>query len=725
MSTSTGTRKERTVQSRSSEAIIENDKLLIDSFKVFADAGNSVAGTTGAPVANNSPTTPAGNYLAREGDSMIGPFALGPPLDFSIEVDANNTIDIGPLNDNSQYSSNLQLDDLQPNSSVLDIIANAAFDGQKLVLRTFAPTVPYTISQGTLGNGGNIQTGDGNDLTVGDLQTIELIFDESLKINANTGGTWRIQSVSSGSAGITEPIILTINTITPQTPPTKSTIDWSKNPNHITLDRAVEFDFSNLPANGRYEGVLVIIDVDSTGGYTAPVWPAAVLNPPVVSTAADTRTSVMLYTIDGGTVVTHATSVGSSTGGAFATTQLDNLSSPVLNTSIDFDSNAPTNFNGYVSQIVGNTLVNDASGATWTLPAGDTYKWNVNGLEQLEVTETAVNVKNNGLTEYVGYTAGVGQTVVLDAVGESHTLPSGDLYDFKINGISEFTISSVGIGVQNSITLQDSTADPATNGEIQRNGTDVKVFTGGSVLNLSNVPEYPVSDALWEVEDDIDDTRTLKLQVGGIAASTTRTWTAQNASGTVTLLDGGLVQRFVDSITPSTDGTTDWGDSTHHLNQLFTEQITFRALTGPALSTTQYITGDADGIRINIPNGDDITYLEGGTEMMLTSIVSDKMYFRAPSGKDIGWIPSTDALGNVGGFGTTAIPYDTGSVGSAANADTDFGDVIGCMGIYLNTVGVGNPTLCIKIDDGSGTDNRWSAITINRTTGALTGGILT
>lgn len=188
---STGTRKPRDVQSRTTESIIEIDKEFINSLKIFSESSNEVAGLVGAAI-NNSPKTPAGNYLAREGDSMIGPIAFGPPVNFRIEVDANNTIDIGPLNENIQYTSNIQLDDLQPNSSTLDIIANANFDGQVLVLRTFAPTVAYTIRQGTLGNGGNIQTFDGSDVTMGDLQTIVLVFDESLIIGANTGGTWRM-----------------------------------------------------------------------------------------------------------------------------------------------------------------------------------------------------------------------------------------------------------------------------------------------------------------------------------------------------------------------------------------------------------------------------------------------------------------------------------------------------------------------------------------------------
>lgn len=195
--TSTGTRKERNVQTRSNEAITEADKEFINGLKIFSESSNSVAGLAG-PSVNNSPKTPAGNYLAREGDSMIGPIAFGPPLNFRVEVDANNTIDIGPLGENIQYSSNIQLDDLQPNSSVLDIIANAAFDGQILVLRTFAPTVPYNIRQATLANGGNIQTADGNDIVLSDLQMMILVFDESLIVFNNTGGTWRVLSTSGG-----------------------------------------------------------------------------------------------------------------------------------------------------------------------------------------------------------------------------------------------------------------------------------------------------------------------------------------------------------------------------------------------------------------------------------------------------------------------------------------------------------------------------------------------
>lgn len=196
MTTSTGTRKERNVQTRANEAITEADKEFIQSLKVFAESSNEVAGLAGAAI-SNSPKTPAGNYLAREGDSMIGPIALGPPVDFRVEIDANDTIDIGQFNDNAHYSSNIELDAIQPNSFVLNIIANANFDGQILIMRTFGPD-SFTINQGDLGNGGNIQTPDGEDFILVALQMVILVFDEALVLAGNTGGTWRLLSSAGG-----------------------------------------------------------------------------------------------------------------------------------------------------------------------------------------------------------------------------------------------------------------------------------------------------------------------------------------------------------------------------------------------------------------------------------------------------------------------------------------------------------------------------------------------
>lgn len=246
---STGTRKQRDVQSRANDSLIESDKNFIANLKLFSGESDPVGGVAGQG-SQSSPQSPAGNYLAREGDSMIGPIALGPPVDFRIEVDANNTINISPNLQNPQYSSNVELDSLQPNSSVLDIIAGAAFDGQVLILRTFAPTVPYTISQGTLGNSGNIQTPDSDDITFGDLQMLVLVFDEALIINANTGGTWRVLSGAGGS-GTTGTFI-------------SAALSGDQALNLLVNDH-VEFD-TDTPPTGAQGGIVLQIGAGQANG---------------------------------------------------------------------------------------------------------------------------------------------------------------------------------------------------------------------------------------------------------------------------------------------------------------------------------------------------------------------------------------------------------------------------------------------------------------------------
>ena len=275
-------------------------------------SGSSAAGDTGGGT---------GNFLKTEGDTMIGPFALNPPVDFRVIVDSNDTIDIGASSTNNQYSSNIQLDDLQTNSSVLTIITGGGFNGQLLVIRTFAPTIPYTISQNTVGNSGNIELPDSTDLTVGDLETLIFIFDAELITNVNTGGTWRLLSRSDpgtgGGGDITEPIELGFNEVTTETPPTFTVIAGDVfNPSHIDLDQDITLQLDISATASKYKSLFVIFD--TTGGSFTVTWPASVTNPPIIDDSIAQRISVILYTIDNGVLWTHATSVGSSTtGGEF------------------------------------------------------------------------------------------------------------------------------------------------------------------------------------------------------------------------------------------------------------------------------------------------------------------------------------------------------------------------------------------------------------------------
>lgn len=197
---STTAREPRNDKKRTDESILETDAQFIQGLKVFSGDSESVSGLAGGN-AQNSPSAPAGNYLAREGDSMIGPIAYGPPVNFRVQIGTEENINISNLGDSPQYSSNIELDAIQPNGFVLDRIDGAAFDGQILIIRTFGPD-SFTISQATMANGGNIQTPSDEDFELGALQMIYLVFDEALVVFGNTGGTWRVLS-SAGGGGTT------------------------------------------------------------------------------------------------------------------------------------------------------------------------------------------------------------------------------------------------------------------------------------------------------------------------------------------------------------------------------------------------------------------------------------------------------------------------------------------------------------------------------------------
>jgi hypothetical protein len=78
-------------------------------------------------------------------------------------------------------------------------------------------------------------------------------------------------------------------------------------------------------------------------------------------------------------------------------------------------------------------------------------------------------------------TDGVLLAEVLLPAGAS-SIGSAELRDRRLAASLDFeTVNAL------LVDLKDAAADPSANGEIQRNGTDIKVYSGGSVRNLSDV----------------------------------------------------------------------------------------------------------------------------------------------------------------------------------------------------------------------------------------------
>ena len=522
--------------------------------------------------------------------------------------------------------------------------------------------------------------------------------------SARGGGT----SGGGGGSGLTEPLFHTITTLTPQTLPTKTDINSAlTNVFKITLDRDIEFDIIN-PNATKFEMLHIVITQDAVTARTI-LWPGSVNGTPSIDASLRSETTVSLFNMGDGTW-----RFVSTKGGVVGTG--DNWSAfPAIQTT-DMANFSFSNYVGWTAA-VGQSMDVGATGNTWNLPSADVHLFRVNGADQFEVKENSMDVHNHSFTNFVGWTGLVGQGLTLDATGAIYDLPTGDQHAFRVNGTQEFVVAGGALGANSPLSMNSnkitSVTDPTNPQDV---ATKAYVDSGG-------VTEF--TDSTFRIKDNIDDTRKLAIETGGIITATTRTWTAQNASGTVALLDSGSVQNFSDSIRPSTNGTLDWGDSTHHLNQLFSEQITLRSTSGPALSTTAYLTADSSNMIGNVPTGDEYVWKIGGTtHMQWTRDTNGRLFIRSGAAKEMGFVTSTSNI-VVGTSGSIEIPVDGGSVGSAAAANTDFGDSVGCIGMYLNTIGSGNPTICFKIDDGTGTDNRWAAIIINRTTGALSGSILT
>jgi len=255
-----------------------------------AFAGVSAAGSEGG----------TGNFFRTAGDTVNGVFALSPPVDFRIQIDSDGIIDIGESSSNSQYTSNIQLDDIQPNTTTLDTIAGAAFDGQLLFVRTFAPG-SITIAQATFPNGGNIQTPTDDDIVVGNLQTILFIFDASLIIFDNApGGTWRLINTfgTGGGGGISFPIDFPEDdrgTVGASTQDILFT-DSDRHSVKMIISGDVALAFSSPPTNETAYSNIIIVQ-DGTGGHTLTL-PAGTVNKDIVEagflTGIDEETGIVV-----------------------------------------------------------------------------------------------------------------------------------------------------------------------------------------------------------------------------------------------------------------------------------------------------------------------------------------------------------------------------------------------------------------------------------------------
>ncbi len=159
-------------------------------------------------------------------------------------------------------------------------------------------------------------------------------------------------------------------------------------------------------------------------------------------------------------------------------------------------------------------------------------------------------------------------------------------------------------------------------------------------------------------------------------------------------------------IVPLTDLGSDLGDTTHAFSIGYINKVVFDVTTKSIDSV-----GSLD-LEFKVPSLGDMKFIEditqfwrldGGENQSIFSrdiALTTAESIRADGTGEIGfWVTNTTSA--VGAFGTMQMPVDTGSASNAAGADADFGNKVGCFGLYLSSGGT--PIFVIKFDESPST----------------------
>ena len=200
--------------------------------------------------------------------------------------------------------------------------------------------------------------------------------------------------------------------------------------------------------------------------------------------------------------------------------------------------------------------------------------------------------------------------------------------------MSDSNFTGPNIILSDTLTINDSTTDPSSNGQFTRNVNDVKVFTGGSVLNLSTVATFPTSDSNSIVEGSVDDTKEIRFEVDGLTTATVRVITPPDADFTMAGINiaqtFSAAQTFDDvvKLDMNSDITFkaaifDIATSLNPVSDFFVERMRFPTNIAP-ISNAHSISVEAltpDTMMMNVPTNEDWQVTENGAQALGTNLL--------------------------------------------------------------------------------------------------------
>ena len=310
-----------------------------------------------------------------------------------------------------------------------------------------------------------------------------------------------------------------------------------------------------------------------------------------------------------------------------------------------------------------------------------------------------------------------------------------------IGGGAGFGMNSIG-----NLNFIDNLATPAAAVSLYSDGTDLFANTGGDVKNLSDIGIVTglTADRIL-ISNGSGDLVVSPITSGELANALTGYPAGDSVDTRLDALEASVFDPLnIDSDlipTPTNlrnigSSVAFWttlfvnrvrfGDSTHFIENI-SDDMVYETESGRrhsfTVNGTQEMFIDATGVTINdnliiqddLTVQDDVTLgFSGGDELTINAtLVSDLNIENGneikPDSGQIGIF--VNDFGSIGTFGSLGIPFDPNFESTAAAADTDFGDVVGSIGVYGRAGGT--PLLVVKTVDSPST---WRGVLLNNIT---------
>lgn len=581
------------------------------------------------------------------GGVMSGPIGYNP----SYITISDGEIDIG--RDSGKYSGFIILTSESDTADILSNINNFELSYQR---QTFQAAVGHTI---TITSTENIDLA--SSITLTNQASVVLFFD----IITNT---WKLEGGSgSGSSDVSFPITPSVNIL--GTVSIAQDIDLSLETAHttsMTLEASLDITFSNYPTTGTQIEWELEITQDSTGGREI-TWPSELVNPPSLSTTADSVTVVVFRTNDGGTTVRVGNTVTTTAGVTtlsdltidatkdWAGFGITNLGGLAMTGDINFATSDGTNIDRlrFVSDSGAPSSTSDPS---IFLDSSSNMVFNVNTL--LDISFKALNVEIAKFTEaatgvylldmvdhYIDniestrYSEDQGAVtfsslqpaIGYDSVDAQFKFNTPDLteFQFTVNSVDIMQISNVSMTFQKNFQIicvpslagfaglnvggiAGDVLAPA-NGDIHYNSSTgtFRFYQAGSYIEIGGATSE-FSDSEFRIQDNTDATKQIAFEASGITTATTRTITMPD-SDTVLVLDTlanlGTTAINTDLLFAATGN--DIGNTLFPVDDFYVEQTRF--ISGTIVTNRPMITSvGGSALNFNVPLLNTIQMSAGG-----------------------------------------------------------------------------------------------------------------